>query len=256
MINAQDIMSRNYLMILAIAVLVATTSCSKKIAEPVIEINNNASTNNGGSESAKPISIYFQPDWTSFKSGGNAKIEAGGKPLSSSMQMRMQRGKSIYVSLRPNGVPVTVENLQDIFLGRAFELGKGSLNQDLKDDFSVETADGGKVILKPREQFKGFDYNFVYDKKNNIISLDVTPTKQGASTYSVTYGDVKGTIAGKVAGSLKVSTTMGGKAFTLAIDYNDMKWNEEFTVDTKAPGSKYTRVRGNDIMQLLSGVKK
>ena len=291
MINAQDIMSRNCLIILAIAVLMATTSCSKKIAEPVIEINNNASTNNGVSESAKPISTYFQPDWTSFKSGGNAKIEAGGKPLSSSMQMRMQRGKSIYVSLRPvmgievakmvisddsillvdklhkrymhekaslltNGVPVTIENLQDIFLGRAFELGKGSLNQDLKDDFSVETADGGKVILKPREQFKGFDYNFVYDKKNNIISLDVTPTKQGASTYSVTYGDVKGTIAGKVAGSLKVSTTMGGKAFTLAIDYNDMKWNEEFTVDTKAPGSKYTRVRGNDIMQLLSGVKK
>ena len=76
MINAQDIMSRNCLIILAIAVLMATTSCSKKIAEPVIEINNNASTNNGVSESAKPISTYFQPDWTSFKSGGNAKIEA------------------------------------------------------------------------------------------------------------------------------------------------------------------------------------
>ena len=149
---------------------------------------------------------------------------------------------------------MTVDNLQDIFLGRAFELGKGSLTQSIKDDFIVESIDGEKVKLKPRTQFKGFDYNFIYDKQHNIISLDVVPTKAGASTYSVTYGNVKGTIAGKVATTLNVATKMGGKAFTLNLEYNDIKWNEEFNIDMAAP-KKYTRVEGNDIMMLLSGVK-
>jgi opacity protein-like surface antigen len=273
--------------------LVMMASCSKKVTQPVIEVNQ-PSQGNGqqvGTTNVAPADIYryYQADWSSLKTGGNAKIDAGGKSLSSSMQMRMQRGKCIYVSLRPmmgievakmvifddtillvdkihkrymlekaslltGGVPVTVGNLQDIFLGRAFELGKGSLTQSIKDDFTLEDMDGGKVRLKPREQFKGFDYNFVYDKQNNILSLDVSPTKAGASTYSVAYADVKGTVAGKVATSLKVSTKMNGRAFTLALEYKDLKWNEDFTVDTAAP-KKYTRVEGNDIMQLLSGGK-
>ena len=267
-------------------------SCSKKV-QPVIEVNQPSSpsgqeVNNTGVDNAS-INHYYQADWSSLKCGGSARFEAGGKNMSSSMQMRMQRGKCIYVSLRPlmgievakmvisgdsillvdkihkrymlekaslltNGVPVTVDILQDIFLGRAFELGKGSLTQSIKDDFTVETLDGGKVMLKPRSQYEGFDYNFIYDKQNNILSLDVTPTKAGSSTYSVTYGDVKGTIAGKVATSLKVSSTMSGRAFTLALEYKDLTWNESFTIDAAA-AKKYTRVEGNDIMKLLSGGK-
>ena len=280
-------MSHNKNIVLALfGTVLLMSSCSKKVLQPVIEVNTPTTTN---TTNPPAVSNFFQPDWNSFKSGGSAKIDAGGKSMNSSMQMRMQRGKSIYVSLRPvmgievaklvvfddsimlvdklhkrymlekaslltNGAPVTVDILQDIFLGRAFELGKGSLNQNIKDDFIVESIDGGKVVLKPREQFKGFDYNFVYDKKNNILSLDVTPSKQGASTYSVTYADVKGTVAGKVPTSLRLSTTMSGRAFTLSLDYNDMKWNEDFTIDTSAP-KKYTRIEGGDIMQLLSGGK-
>lgn len=284
-----------YLITLA-AVTIAAASCSKKVTQPIVEVNSPAQgstavqqvqVNNDGK--IADLSPFYQPDWTSLKSGGNAKFSAGGKTLSSSMQMRMQRGKCIYVSLRPvmgievakmvisddsillvdklhkrylhekaslltNGVPVTVDILQDIFLGRAFELGKGSLNQDIKDDFTAELIEDGKVKLSPRNQFKGFDYNFIYDKKNNILSLDVTPSKSGSATYSVTYADVEGTIAGKVAGSLNVSTKIGGKAFTLSMEYKDMKWNETFNVDTKAP-NKYSRMKGSDIMQMLGAAK-
>lgn len=276
---------------LAIALLLTMGSCSKKV-QPLVEVNASTATNGqqiSNNESSAEIHHFYQADWSSLKCGGNAKIDAGGKSLSSSMQMRMKRGKCIYVSLRPvmgievakmvivgdsillvdklhkrymfekaslltNGVPVTVDILQDIFLGRAFELGKGSLTQNIKDDFIVEPMDEGKVLLKPRNQFNGFDYKFIYDKQHNILSLDVTPTNNSASAYSVEYGNVKGSIAGKVANSLKVSTKMKGRAFTLALDYKDMKWNEEFTVDSSAP-QKYTRIEGSDIMQLLSGGK-
>ena len=47
---------------------------------------------------------------------------------------------------------------------------------------------------------------------------------------------------------------MSGRAFTLALEYKDLTWNESFTIDTATP-KKYTRVEGNDIMKLLSGGK-
>ncbi len=281
-------MSNIKLLFVAVSIaLMVMSSCSKKVVQPVIDVNNPSTVNM--TSSATVVTKYIQPEWSSFKSGGNAIIEAGGKSTGSSMQMRMQRGKSIYVSLRPlmgievakmviygdsillvdkvhkrymlekaslltNGVPVTVDNLQDIFLGRAFELGKGSLNPNIKDDFIVENVEGGKVVLKPRDMFQGFEYNFVYDKSNNMLSLNVIPTKEGESSYSVAYDNVKGTVAGKVPTSLRVSTTMRGRAFTLSLDYNDMKWNEDFTIDTAEP-KKYTRVEGGDIMLLLGGGK-
>ena len=104
-------------------------------------------------------------------------------------------------------------------------------------------------MLKPKAQYRGFDYCFVYDKSNNIVSLDVHPSK-GNGAYSVKYDDVRGTVAGKVAGSVKVSTSMGGKPMSLELDYKDMTWNEAFTIDSSV-SSKYKRVEGNNIMNLL-----
>jgi len=270
-------------------VILLLSGCSKKVTQQIIDVNNPAIDKIDNVSGSTNMSTFFQADWSSFKSGGNAEIGASGKSLNSSMQMRMHRGKSIYISMRPimgievakmvisgdsillvdkvhkryilekaslltNGVPVTVDILQDIFLGRAFELGKGSLTQDIKDDFMIEQSSDGKVLLKPIEQYKGFEYNFVYDSHNNIVSLDVTPSKQGSSTYSVTYGDVRGTVAGKVAGEVAVSTVINGKKFNLNLEYKDIKFNESFTIDTKTP-NKYKRVEGKDIMQMFSSGK-
>ena len=275
-------------------VLLAISGCSKKVAQPMVDINqpviDNTSPNYGDStvvtSNKVDVAKFYQADWSSFKSGGSAKLGGGGKSMNSSMQMRMQRGKAIYVSMRPvmgievakmviandsillvdkvhkryvlekaslltNGIPVTIENLQDIFLGRAFELGKGSLNQNLRQDFTAESTADGKVLLKPVSQYKGFDYSFYYDKQSNILSLNVKPSNGSSSTYSVSYGEVSGTVAGKVAGTVNVSTVINGKAFNLSLEYKDIKFNETFTIDTKTP-TKYTRIEGKDIMSLFS----
>ena len=277
---------RFFFYLLLAAVVLMAPGCSKKV-QPVVEINSpepQVVNNTGDSVAVINMTPYYQADWSSIKCGGNARIAAAGKSLKSSMHMRMHRGKAIYISLRPvmgieaaklvisddsillvdklhkrymhekaslltNGVPVTVQNLQDIFLGRAFELGKGSLTATIKDDFAVEKDASGKVMLKPKAQYRGFDYCFVYDKSNNIVSLDVHPSK-GNGAYSVKYDDVRGTVAGKVAGSVKVSTSMGGKPMSLELDYKDMTWNEAFTIDSSV-SSKYKRVEGNNIMNLL-----
>ncbi len=272
--------SLNVVLLLSLT-MVALASCSKKVVQ-------NADDNAPVTVTSETVDVaaYYQADWRTFKSGGNVEIGSGSKSLSSSMQMRMIRNKSIYVSVRPvlgieaakmvingdsillvdklhkryvlekaslltNGIPVSVGALQDIFLGRAFELGKGSLTQELKDDFTVNVLDN-RVVLTPKNQFKGFDYNFVYDGHNNIVSLNVIPSNAGASTYSVTYRNVQGSVAGKVAGSASVSTKLNGSAMKLDLEYKDMQWNESFTIDTNIP-KNYKRMEGKDIMQLLGG---
>ena len=261
--------------------IVALASCSKK----VVPIDGDHGEVTVTSENVD-MSVFYQADWRTFKSGGSVEIGSGSKSLNSSMQMKMIRNKSIYVSVRPmlgieaakmvingdsillvdklhkryilekaslltNGIPVTVGALQDIFLGRACELGKGSLTQDLKNDFTVSVKDN-KVVLTPKNQFKGFDYNFVYDGRNNIVSLNVIPSSAGTSTYSVTYSKVQGSVAGKVAGEASVSTKLNGNSLKLNLEYKDMQWNESFTIDTNIP-KNYKRIEGKDIMQLLGG---
>ncbi len=286
-------MRKNTIIILALSAAALLSGCSKKVTQPVVNPSSQQGVDAQVQQSTiaqnVAVSNFYQADWSTFKSGGSAKVGGKGREMSSSMQMKMLRGRSIYVSLRPvmgievakmiisgdtillvdkvhkryvlekaslltSGVPVTVENLQDIFMGRAFELGKGSLTQNIKEDFVTE-VNGNKVLLKPREQYKGFDYSFTYDERSNIISLDVTPSKAGASTYSVKYADIEGSVAGKVAGKASVSTTINGMAFTLNLEYKDIKLNEAFTIDTSVPGGKYKRMEAKDIMKLLSGSK-
>ncbi|MBR5086114.1 MAG: DUF4292 domain-containing protein [Muribaculaceae bacterium] len=279
------------IVLLSILAILLSTGCSKKVvnngndaSKTVITVVNDINNNQDVSAN---LSKYHQADWSSFKSGGNAELKMGGKSMSSSMHIRMKRGKAIYVSLRPyigievakmvisgdsillvdklhkrfilekaslltNGIPVTVDILQDIFLGRAFELGKGSFTQSLDDDFTVEESSDGKIILKPRNQFNGFEYNFIYDNQGNILSLDVTPSKSGASTYSVAYSDHKASVAGRVPSDAKVATQINGRAFELNLVYKDMKWNEDFDIDTKTPNN-YKRLEAKDIMQILGG---
>jgi len=262
--------------------LMSMTSCSKKVVQNVDDDNSSLILTNETID----MSAFFQADWRTFKSGGNVEIGSGSKSLSSSMQMKMIRNKSIYVSVRPvlgieaakmvingdsillvdklhkryilekasmltNGIPVTVGILQDIFLGRAFELGKGSFTQDMKDDFTASVVNN-KVVLTPKQQFKGFDYNFVYDNRNNIVSLNVVPSVSGSSTYSVSYSNIIGTVVGKVASEASVSSQLNGNSLNLELEYKDMNWNESFTIDTNIP-KNYKRIEGKDIMQLLGG---
>ena len=123
--------------------------------------------------------------WTTLKAGGSVSIGTS-KPLSSSMQIRMERGKSIYISVRPmgimevarlvivgdtllvidklhkryilesaklltSGIPIDVSTLQDIFLGRAFILGNGTLNSGMASLVTLANI-AGTYMVRPKEQ--------------------------------------------------------------------------------------------------------
>lgn len=223
-------------------------------------------------------------NWSTLSAGGTIGI-GGAKSFSSKMQMRMERGKSIYISLRPllgievgrlvvvgdsvividklhkryiaanaslltNGVPVDVTTLQDIFLGRPFVLGEGSFAKRLVSKVKMTRVDGS-MVMEPRKQYAGFTYSFTFDTDNQMTSANVTPSGSKTATYSVKYADVKtSTPAGNVAGSVSAATKVKGQPFELYIDYGGMSWNEGVKIDTKVPGG-YTRVDSKQLLNML-----
>lgn len=223
-------------------------------------------------------------DWKTLKVGGSVSLK-GGTSFSASMQMRMIKGRSIYISVRPlglvevaklivtgdtlivvdklhkkylcenvklflNGIPADVSTVQDIFLGRAFVLGEGTLSQANLDKVEATAANGVNVI-KPLAQYKGFNYAFTFDSALKILSVEVKPVSGHGSTYAVNYGDVQYTPAGQVAGTIEVSTKLNGKNFTFKLDYGNFTWNEGVKIDTALP-KRYTRVDGSRLLNLLS----
>lgn len=223
-------------------------------------------------------------DWSTLSAGGTIGI-GGAKSFSSKMQMRMERGKSIYISLRPllgievgrlvvvgdsvividklhkryiaanaslltNGVPVDVTTLQDIFLGRPFVLGEGSFAKRLVGKVKMTRVDGS-MVMEPRKQYAGFTYSFTFNTDNRMTAANVKPSGSKTATYSVKYADVNtSTPAGSVAGSVSAATEVKGQPFELYIDYGGMTWNESVKIDTKVP-SGYTRVDSRQLLNML-----
>ena len=222
-------------------------------------------------------------DWQTMQTGGNIKLSAGSS-FSSSVQVRMVRDQDIFISLRPAlgievgkllitadsiyvvdkvhkryiaekvslltaGVPVTVKDVQDIFLGRAFIIGQGTLSNDLKDEVTATQA-GNNTTVTPNQHYKGYLYAFTYDKSTNIISLNLMPEGGTAHTYQVKYSNVKATDAGKIAHDINVNATIEKKKFDLTLIYKNIDWNGNVKIDHGMP-SGYKRMNARDLLSMF-----
>ena len=223
-------------------------------------------------------------DWQTLQAGGNIALK-GSSNFSSSMQVRMVRGKSIYISLRPMlgievgkllitadsvyavdkvhkryiaekvslltaGIPVTVTDVQDIFLGRPFIIGEGTLNSTLKDAVNA-SSEGSVVTIAPVENYKGYGYVFSFDKNSRITALDIVPPDGTTASYQVKYGDVKKTVAGNIAHDIDVNAAVEKKKLAFSISYKDIDWNKQVKIDRNIP-SGYKRMKATDLFSLFS----
>ena len=222
-------------------------------------------------------------NWQTMQTSGNIKLSAGSS-FSSAIQVRMVRDQAIFISLRPmlgievgrllitadslyavdkvhkryiaekvslltSGIPVTVSDVQDMFLGRPFILGKGTLNETLKSQVTVGEA--SPLVLTANESYKGYGYVFNFDKAGRIASLNIAPTKSAAAAYQVKYSDVRGTSAGNIAHSIIADATIENKKMALSLTYKNIEWNGNVKIDRSLPNG-YSRMSARDLFSLFS----
>ncbi|MBQ6167432.1 MAG: DUF4292 domain-containing protein [Muribaculaceae bacterium] len=268
------------------ATLLMTTSCGTIKKGAAATLPQGQGTTPTTTVTGDPLDAVIASlgNWQTMQTGGNIKLSAGSS-FSSSIQVRMVRDKDIYISLRPvlgievgkllitadsiyavdkvhkryiaekvslltAGVPVTVSDVQDIFLGRAFIIGKGTLNDALKPQVTAEKAGSG-IAVTPNEHYKGHVYSFNYDKSNNIVTLNIMPEGSATATYQVKYADVKATDAGKIAHDIKVNATVEKKKLDLTLTYKNIDWNGNVKIEHGIP-SGYTRMSARDLFSMFS----
>ncbi len=225
-----------------------------------------------------------QGAWATMQCNGNIKV-TGSKTLSSGMHMRMIRDRAIYISVRPmlgieiaklvitndsvlvvdkyhkryvaeplsiitNGIPVTVGTLQDIFLGRAFIVGTGTVNNNTKGQVQF-TAEGENFRLEPKQQPSEFTYEFAINAKNQLQSVTVKPIRGKNTPYTAHYSNVMTTLAGSIAHHADVNAQVGGTNFGLALDLKDITWGTTFTIDDSKPSEGYKRLSAQQITSIL-----
>lgn len=272
------------LSLITLAALMTACGTFKKAANLPQTTDTTPTTQQGVSSDPYDAVVATLGDWQTMQTGGNIKLSAGSN-FSSSIQMRMIRDEAIYISLRPmlgievgkliitadslyavdkvhkrylaekvsiltSGIPVTVKDVQNIFLGRPFIIGKGTLNEELKPQVTTSN-DGGKVTITALEQYKGHGYAFSFDKNNRITTLNIVPTGSTAATYQVKYSDVKKTNAGNIAHGIDANATIDKKKIAFALTYKNIEWNDNVKIDRGIPNG-YTRMSANDLFSMFS----
>jgi hypothetical protein len=277
-------MRNNIAILILLAAMMTACGTFKKATSNTDTTTTNTTTPQGDYTDPYDAVIATLGDWQTLQTGGNIKLNAGSS-FSSSIQMRMVRDQAIYISLRPvlgievgrllitadslyavdkvhkryiaekvsiltSGIPLTVSDVQDIFLGRPFIIGKGTMNEGVKAGITV-TREGNMVLLTPGEQYKGYGYTFTFDKNNRITSLDIVPVNSGTAAFQVKYNDVKGTTAGNIAHGINANATVDNKKMALSLTYKDIDWNGNVKIDRSIPGG-YSRMSARDLFSLFS----
>ena len=223
-------------------------------------------------------------DWQTMQTGGNIRLSAG-STFSSSIQVRMVRDQAIYISLRPvlgievgkliitadslyavdkvhkryiaekvslltGGIPVTVSDVQNIFLGRPFIIGKGTLSEDTKAYMTVSN-EGDSFTLVPGESYKGYGYTFSFNKKNEITSLQIMPQGSATASCQVKYSDVKASAAGNIAHSIDANASIEKKNVAFSLTYKGIDWNGKVRIELGIP-SNYKRMSARDLFSMFA----
>lgn len=220
-------------------------------------------------------------DWTDLKAPLTLRLKSP-KKLSISGTLTMKRGENIHLSLRFLGIemasmmvtqdsifalykleklyfaesltdllggfPATVENVQDLLLGRAFILGDTPLSASR---CKLE-GDRFNWTITPEGSPKGMSYTFTVDTgTDRLESLTVTPGSRKPMTAE--YSDFSKGPFGPFAATTLL--TASGASTTLSaeldINANRSEWNTGAAKTWTAPKG-YTRVTAAQIMKIAS----
>lgn len=203
--------------------------------------------------------------WRTMQTGGALTVGSDKKEFSSSMQLRMVAGRQIVISLRPllgiemgkmiiagdsilmidkwhkqyllepvstitGGMPVTVDNLQDVFTGREF-------------------AAAGELA-------RYFVCTFERDRAGHITSMEINAQPDSGlpdGRYEVQYDDIanEGGVDGLPHRVTATASLAEGKQLSMSLKYNNVKWNKDIRIEEFTAPANYKRINAKSLMSLF-----
>lgn len=236
----------------------------------------NVSSSELQSRFAKTAASY--KDWTTFKASGKVVI-GGKKPVSSSMQITMVKGKCISVSIKPmlgielgkiyitsdsviilnkmekyyiaenlkmiaGGVPLNIDDMQNVLLARMFELGNGTITAEPKTLETITPASDGMMNVKLAPKNLPLNYTFTVKKSGEVRTLSIS-FNGSISDFYVNYYDFKSTDYGKIADTIEVTSRIDNSDISLKFEYDPMyvEWDKHVKYGNPID-ARYRRIDG------------
>ncbi len=230
-------------------------------------------------------------EWTDVTISGSLSVGAANAgTLSSAMVMKMVKGKSISISIRPIlgiemgkiyfaddtvtvvdkyhkaylkepigsflGSYIDIPTLQSLFLSRPFVIGKGEVDRSNRKDMKgSENKENGEWVLSPAKQNDYFAYNFDMSG-NNIKHFNVivgSPSLSG--TYAMNFGGYKLTAKGIVATLIDAQIPVSGTTASFKLQYGkSITWDGGISDGINIP-SGATHYDFADILKMVASVK-
>lgn len=145
---------------------------------------------------------------------------------------------------------VTLEDMQDLLMGRAFLAGSGTATVADRKKFDFEEAANGWYLL-PRTQPEQFNYGFLASNTSNALRGAIVEVK-GYGSVSARYDDIfESRTCGWFAQEVNVETTRGKKiAVKLQWDLNGSKFNTSVVKSCRIPDN-CERISASSLTSLL-----
>lgn len=269
------------------AILAMSTSCrsaqkamvsetrSGEIAESVEADWSNSAFN--------PLTVAAAaPEWTDFSASGNITVSTTGS-LSSAIQIKMVRGRSISISIRPLlgiemgklfvdkdsvtlvdkyhniyvresvsqllGNDIGLYALQNLLLSRPFDLTDGAISASNAYHFSATAPDNERRWqMRPAKANQLFGYFFDMIE-NNVSRFNVT--LNNGQQYAMDFSAFKPVDGKVIATSISVHIEIGGAKVGMDLKYTkSIRWNSGVTDYIRIPDG----ARRYSLAQLLKSL--
>lgn len=147
-------------------------------------------------------------------------------------------------------IPMTITDVQNMLLGQAFLLEKGTLKTSMRKQVELTQIDEYWAIL-PKKKFNDVEYAFGVTMDDRLRALTVT--RGDTTPLQCIYDDAVQSPAGIIAQSVGIIVTTSSKRLNANIKWNAdaAKWNTGSSREWKAPKG-YKRIYGDALLKMLS----
>lgn len=147
---------------------------------------------------------------------------------------------------------LSLSDLQDMILGRAFYPGRGTLGVDVDGAslFKVEQADQ-VITATPRRVPSTHDWHFELNAEPALTATVVNVNDQ--ASFRLDYSSPRSTVAGNVASKVNGSGSFGSMELSGQVEWNlsKAKWDSNRTEDWTPPTSGYKRISAAQLISAL-----